>query len=74
MRFQITNVKKPLASVSRIIQSNHRAVFDADGSYLQNKLTGQIIPLREKDGLFVLDVKIHNPGGTSDFTGPGIPP
>ena len=72
MRFQITNVKKPLAAVSRIIQAGHKAVFDADGSYLQNKSTGEIIPLREKNGLFVLDAKIFKPGVESGFQGPGV--
>ena len=72
MRFQITNVKKPLATVSRIIQAGHKAVFDADGSYLQNKSTGEIIPLREKNGLFVLDAKIFKPGVESGFQGPGV--
>ena len=72
MRFQVTNVRKPLAAVSRIIQAGHRAVFDADGNYLQNTSTGEIIPLREKDGLFVLDAKIFKPGPETGFQGPGV--
>ena len=41
--FQITEVSKPLASVSRILDKGNRVVFDRgpDGSYIQNKKTGE---------------------------------
>eukprot|EP00973_Karenia_brevis_P041300 5715833-Karenia_brevis.AAC.1 len=40
MRFQVADVTKPLASVMRICQAEHRVVFDSDGSYIEDKHTG----------------------------------
>jgi hypothetical protein len=56
MTFQVTGVNKALASVSRICDRGHRVVFDQGGSFIQNKKTGDTIPLQRKHGVWVLEV------------------
>ena len=56
--FQVTDVSKPLASVSRILDKGNRVVFSrgAEGSYIENTVTGEWMPLKEERGTFVLEV------------------
>jgi hypothetical protein len=54
--FQVTGVNKALASVSRICDKGHRVVFDSGQSFIQNKLNGEVLPLRRKNGVWVLEV------------------
>ena len=61
MKFQAAGVAKPLGSVKRMIMAHHRVVFDEEGSYIENKLTGEINMLREEDGNFMLDVWVPPP-------------
>ena len=58
------NRKKLLASVSRIIQAGHRVVFDTpeEGSYIENKATGNKTWLRQQGGVFYLDLWIKPEG------------
>ena len=51
-------VSKPLRSVKRMCQAGHRVVFDEEGSYIENKNTGEINWLREEDGNYVLDTYV----------------
>ena len=39
--FQVTDCKKPLASVAKIIDRGNPVVFDKDESYILNKATGE---------------------------------
>ena len=61
MTFQAAPVAKPLGSVDRICKSGRTVVFDADGSYIVNKTTGEVNWLREDNGNFMLDVWIPPP-------------
>ena len=61
MTFQAAPVSKALGSVKRMCASNHRVVFDEDGSYVENKVTGEINWLREENGNYMLDVWIVPP-------------
>ena len=61
MKFQAAGVAKPLGSVKRMIMAHHRVVFDEEGSFIENKLTGEINMLREEDGNFMLDVWVPPP-------------
>ena len=61
MTFQAAPVSKALGSVKRMCASNHRVVFDDDGSYIENKITGEINWLREDNGNYMLDVWIVPP-------------
>ena len=49
---------KPLGSVIHICKAGHAVVFDSDGSYIINKITGEINWLREEHGNFMLNVWI----------------
>ena len=40
MTFQAAPVAKPFGSVKRICQAGHYVIFDEDGSYIVNKITG----------------------------------
>ena len=48
MLFQVAQVTKPLGSVSKICKKGHRVVFNDDGSYIENKITGEYMNLRER--------------------------
>ena len=56
MRFQAAPVSRPLGSVKRICQSGHRVIFDEDGSFIGNKVTGEIDLLREDNGKYIIDL------------------
>ena len=56
MTFQAAPVSRPLGSVMRMCRAGHRCVFDDEGSYIQNKVTGEINWLREENGNYMLDV------------------
>jgi hypothetical protein len=54
MKAQVCEVNKPLMSVKRILQAGNRVIFDTEGSYIEDKETGEIMPLREEGGMFML--------------------
>ena len=58
MRFQACPVAKALGSVKRMCSSGHRVVFDDDGSFMLNKMTGELNWFREEDGNYMLDTWI----------------
>ena len=41
MKMQVTDVQKPLMSVSRICDAGHRVVFLRDGGYIEHEKTRQ---------------------------------
>jgi len=59
MNFQVTDCKKPLASVAKIIERGNRVVFDEEESYILNKLTGEKIKLERERGTFVMVVEFE---------------
>ena len=58
MRYLITDVKKPLAAVSSMVDEGNRVVFDAEGSFIENKATGKRIELERANGTFVMKLNI----------------
>ena len=42
MTFQVCNFPMALGSASKICKAGHRAVFDGDGSYIEDKKTGEV--------------------------------
>ena len=58
MNYLVTGVKKPLASVGAIVDGGNRVIFDADGSFIENKATGERIALKRKDGTFMMEMKV----------------
>ena len=50
---------KALGAVSRIVGAGHRVVFDdpaKEGSYIEDKTTGERTKLRQQNGVYFLDV------------------
>ena len=62
MTFQVCDVTKPLASVSKICENGHSVVFSPSwgqrGSYIVSHENGEKIWLTPKDGVYVLEAKI----------------
>ena len=69
MTFQAAPVSKPLGSVKRMCASGHRVIFDDDGSYIQNKATGEINWLREESCNYMLDFRVIPPSESVGFGG-----
>ena len=53
---QVCDVHRPLMSVKRVCKNGNSVVFDEDGSYVENKKTGERMIIEEDDGDIVLDV------------------
>jgi hypothetical protein len=58
MTFQAAPVDRPLGSVKRMCTSGHTVVFDEEGSYVLNKLTGEVNWMREENGNYIMDLWI----------------
>ena len=74
MTFQAAPVANSLGSVDRICKAGHTVVFDADGSYIVNRTTGEVNWLREESGNYMLDVWIVPPSALPAEPGFGRPP
>ncbi len=62
MRFQITDVKKPLAAVRRLNQGGSGVWLDLEergGSYIQNMTTGRRTKIHQKNGAFILKLLVQ---------------
>ena len=55
--FQITHARKPLASVSKIVQKGNCVTFSPNGSFIQNVRTGRKIDIEEANGTYFIDVE-----------------
>ena len=60
IEFNVAGVQKPLASAARIVKSGNRVMLDQDGSFVENKRTGEGMEVRVKDGTFVFEVELTN--------------
>ena len=56
IKFQITNARKPLASVSKIVAKGNRVIFSPEGSHIENRKTKGKVMLEEANGTYYLDV------------------
>ena len=59
---QVADVNTPLLSVRKMMQSGHRVVFDGDGSYIEDKETGEIMSLKDNDTMHTLKLWIKRGG------------
>ena len=57
LRFQVTDVRKPLLAVRRLVEKGNKVVLaGGDGeSYIMNQVTGVKIPIKKKGGSFVIE-------------------
>ena len=58
---QVCEVNKALLSVSAAVKAGNRVVFDEDGSYIENRETGQITWLVEEGGMYALKMWVKSP-------------
>ena len=62
----MADVNKGLMSVKQMMSKGHRVVFDDDGSFIEDKASGEWMPMHEDaGGLFKLRmwVKANKPHG-----------
>ena len=62
MTAQICAVNKTLMSVTKIASRGNRVVFDDDGSYIEDKETGELIPLHRRGSLYVMKLWVKDAG------------
>ena len=63
MTFQVADVNKALGSANKIVRNGNRIVMDLDDegddySYIESKSSGERLWLREREGVYVLDMLI----------------
>ena len=60
MVFNVADVGKPLAAAGKVVEAGNRVVLDEGDSYVENKATGERMPLRKEKGVYVFDVKYED--------------
>ena len=70
IKFLVTDVKKPLAAVSAIVDEGNVVVFGPGpwGSFIQNLASGEKIPMERRKGTYV--IKVEYPGGAKKVEAP----
>ena len=63
MTFQVADVNKALGSANKIVRNGNRIVMDLDDeghdyTYIESKSTGERLWLREREGVYVLDMLV----------------
>ena len=58
MTFQCAKTTKALGSVSKICANGNRVVFDDEGSYIENKVTGEKLWLEQSEGVYHLNMQV----------------
>ena len=66
MVFQCADVHKPLLSVTKCADQGYECMLNREGGYLEDTVTGEMIPLHRKGDLYVMRVWVKN---DSDFVG-----
>ena len=58
MKFQVSEVRKPLAAVARVTEMGNKVQFGPkpEDNFVQNVETGEKIPMRQKGRSYVIDV------------------
>ena len=62
MRFLDADVRRPLGSVSAIVDEGNTVVFSRSGSYISNDASGEKIRMARKGGVFVVELEADKPG------------
>ncbi|MDJ0514128.1 MAG: reverse transcriptase domain-containing protein [Methyloceanibacter sp.] len=69
VKFDVAAVRRPLLSVGKMVNNGHRVIFDANGSGVVNKKTGEWMPIVYDRGLFFLDAKVMSNIGENAVMG-----
>ena len=56
MTAQVAAINKMLMSVSKVARKGNRVVFDSDGSYIEDKASGERTWMRESGGMYYIDM------------------
>ena len=59
---QVCDVNKALLSVRKVVRAGNRVVFDDAGSFIQDKRTGEKMWMKDKEGMYVLNVWVKASG------------
>ena len=59
MQFHLTDAKRMLASVAKMVEAGNEVHFSKNGSYVGNPITGQRIPLKKEGNVYIMEVLIH---------------
>ena len=66
MKSQVCEVNKARLSARRCVQAGYKGVFAAAGAYIEDGASGEIMPLIEKGGMYMLRLWVQAQG----FGGP----
>ena len=56
---QVCEVNQGLISASKLAASGNRVILDDDGSYVENKSSGQKTWLEKRDGMYIMKLWVH---------------
>jgi len=59
---QVAEVNKSLSSVAKVVRGGNRVVFDSEGSFIEDKETGERMWMEEKGGMYMLKMWVKSPG------------
>ena len=63
MTAQVCDVNKALLSVKKVVAAGNKVVFgDDEGSYIENKATGERMWMEEEGGMYVLSLWVKSGG------------
>ena len=60
MKAQVCDVNKALLSVHKLVQAGNKVVFEREGSYVEDEVTGEKMWLQEKGGMYMLKMWVRN--------------
>ena len=68
MKSQVCDADKALLSVHRCVQAGNTVAFAASGSYIEDAASGEVMPLKEQGGMYMLKlwVKAQGFGGQAE--------
>ena len=58
---QVTDVSKPLLSVSQLVKSGNTVVFSPEGSWIYEEASGEYMEMEERNGMYMLKVWVKKP-------------
>ena len=70
MNCRVGTVHKCLTAAADICRRGNRVVLGDDGSFIINKKTGEVTPLHQKNGTYVMRVKGLRPGAATGASRP----
>ena len=59
---QVADVNQALLSVRKMMASGHRIIFDSDGSYIEDKTSGEYMDMRDDGSMFLLKLWVQKEG------------